>query len=272
MKRGDPSAQRWMREPALHFALLGAALFAAHAALVAPEEDADATTPIVISDAFLEGLRERHRRRAGSDAEDEALIAEYARDEALHREALRLGLDRGDAIVRRRLIQKMELLLRAMAEPEALGDDALAAHLEANQAAYRAPDRASFTLAWFSRDQRDDAESDARAALAAEAPEGDPFLLGSRFEGRTRRDVRGRLGPELAGAAFSAPIGRWSGPVLTSRGVFLIRVDAREEGRPATLDEAREAVARDARREAADRALQRAVSTLVERYGVERTP
>ncbi|MEQ8719724.1 MAG: peptidylprolyl isomerase [Sandaracinaceae bacterium] len=269
--------RRWIREPALHFAALGAALFLLHGALAPPEPADDGVTPIVVSDAFLEGLRERHRQRAGSDAEDEALIAEYARDEALHREALRLGLDRGDTIVRRRLIQKMELLLRAMAEPgpETLERDALAAYLAAHPERYRAPDRASFELVWFSRDRRPDAEADARQALArAELtpPEGDPFLLGSRFDDQTREQTRTRLGPALADAAFTAPVGRWSGPFTTTRGVFALHVERREPGALPALDEVRAAVSRDARREATEEATRRAVSALVERYGVERAP
>lgn len=261
--------RRWLREPALHFVVLGAGLFALHAAVAEPEETTE-RAPIVISEDYLEGLRARHRRRAGRDADDDALVAAYARDEALHREALRLGLDRGDAIVRRRMVQKMELLLRTTSAPAPPSDEAIAAFHAAHPERYRAAETLDLELRWFSRDRRADAEADARAAIASGAPVGDPFLLGDRFEGLDRAQARTRLGPALAEAAFEATGDGWVGPIATPRGVFALRVTARRPGRRLPLSEVRAQVARDVAEAAEERAFTEAVDALVAEYRVER--
>ncbi len=116
-----------LREPLLHFLLIGAALFAASRWLVP-------SAHIVVGPAQIEHERQVFRQQFGQDPDRamlERLIEAWIRDEALYREAQRLGLAEGDEIVRRHLVEKMELLLRATPPPEPA-----ATELEAYRAAH----------------------------------------------------------------------------------------------------------------------------------------
>src|SRR5512139_4203924 len=101
-----------LRAPALHFLLLGGLLFAASSLTAAPEPAA-LREPIVITTARIEEIREDYRRTVGTaptPRELAALLNKEADDEMLYREALLLGLDRGDPAVEFRVIEKMEFL------------------------------------------------------------------------------------------------------------------------------------------------------------------
>src|SRR4051812_42950996 len=103
-------ARRLLAEPMLHFLAIGALLFMLHARLHPPGGER-----IVVSSAFLDALRQDHARRTGHPPtadEERGLVERHVDEEVLYREALALGLDRGDVIVRRRLIQKMEFVIR----------------------------------------------------------------------------------------------------------------------------------------------------------------
>src|SRR5215510_12548488 len=100
---------RLLREPLLHVLVLGALLFGLHRWVAPPA----ASDEIVVPAEAMAGMRDEFRRRSGrtpSATDEQNMIETYAGEEILVREALALGLDRGDSIVRRRLIQKMEFL------------------------------------------------------------------------------------------------------------------------------------------------------------------
>lgn len=268
-----PARRPWWREPLLHFLAIGLILFVVDLLRAAPDEasppsgDAsDGDAPILVSADFVRSL-EAELARSGA-ATPEALqsaIDRHVEEEALVREARRLGLDRGDLVVRRRLIQKMEFLLGDLAVGREPTEAELQAWLDGNPDRYRQPPRVSFEHVWFSRDARgDQAEVDARAALAAGVPEGsgDAFLLGAAFERQSQIDVARRLGATFATRIFTAPVGEWSGPVPSSYGVHLVRVTAIQPGRVPALAEVRNRVlgdVREARRAEAERDARRAL-------------
>ncbi|MEM1415378.1 MAG: hypothetical protein AAGH15_10770, partial [Myxococcota bacterium] len=147
------------REPLVHFVALALVILAAERVL-AP---APGPAPIVLDDAFAAGLVEEATRRGEPAAGDP--VARWLDEEVLLREALALGLDRGDPIVRRRLVQKMEFLLRselALAEPD---DAALQALLEARPERFRQPARVAFRHVFFDRERREDPRADAEVGL-----------------------------------------------------------------------------------------------------------
>jgi len=271
MTRGyAPRVKRLLREPLLHFVAIGGLLFVL---LRSPEAPAG-PTPIVVSDSFVEGLAREEERRTGhaprTDAERGNLVARHLRDEVLFREARRLGLDQGDPIVRRRLIQKMEFLLQSAADAEEPTDEELRAFLAERD--FRRPERRAFEHVFFSRDRREDPVARARAALAdAAATDGDPFVLGRRFGLRSETAVGGRLGAPFAEFVFATPAdGEWHGPIESTYGAHLVRVLQIEEARDATLDEARPEVVAAWRDEARAESLERAVQELLSRYPVVR--
>jgi hypothetical protein len=102
--------------------------------------------------------------------------AEDARgDEELYREALELGMDRSDIVVRRRLVQQMRFVLEAAAPRVDPTDEELRAYVASRPERYRIPERVRLAHIYLSRDRRGDAlEADARALLERVRREGAP--------------------------------------------------------------------------------------------------
>lgn len=257
----------------LRFVVLGGLLFALDRWRTPTRR---ATTDIVLSRDFVAGLRAglaRERGRAPTDAEFEARLREYVQDEALYRSALAAGLDRGDGIIRRRLVQKQGYLLEAEADPGAPTEAALRGWYEAHRERYRTTARMDFEQRFFSTDRRGErAADDARDALRAGVVDGagDPFLRGERFADVDRVEVAGGFGEGFAAALGSLPVGVWSGPIASAHGRHLVRVTSRREGSVTDFAAAREAVTRDWREAERARRLEAATRALVAGYRVVR--
>jgi peptidyl-prolyl cis-trans isomerase C len=269
-RRENGAVRRLSREPLLHFVLLGAALFALHRA-VAPRPDPRSARRIEVTPSVLAGLLQEHARRTGAPPtrdEERALVRRYVDAEVLYREALALGLDRGDVIVRRRLVQKMELLDEEEA-PAVPAEAELQAILDGAGDRWARPARVALEHVFVARDRHADAAAEAarlRARLLAgddPARLGDPFLRGRAFPPTAERDLAAMFGAPFARAVMALPEppqrdrGAWSEPIASSFGWHLVRVTAREEARPARLDEVRREVEhawRERRRAEAKRA------------------
>jgi hypothetical protein len=245
---------RWLREPLLHFVVLGVGVFAVHRWVAAPPAQR-----IVLSRTVLDGLRQEHVRRTGSapSPEDEAaLIRHYVDTEILYREALAQGLDRGDVIVRRRLVQKMEFVLEGLEPIPEPTDAELEAHRDAHAERYAVPARVALTHVFVAADRHGaDAERMASTLrerlLAGAEPQrlGDPFLHGQQIAQRTERELAGIFGAPFATAVQRVAVGEWVGPLRSAYGLHLVRVDGRTEGRTPPLNEIRETLAQDWREE-----------------------
>ncbi len=264
---------RLAREPLVHFLVAGAAIVAVHAR-VAPAPPRE----IVVTAAVVRALRAEQRGRDGvpqTPAEEAAMLQRFVDNEVLYREALARGLDRGDLIVRRRLIQKMAFVSEGLEPVPEPTDAELESYLAAHAERWAVADRVSLTQVFASAD-RHGAHLDAVAAalrerLAAGADPttlGDPFLHGRELRLRSERELAALFGPTFAARAVALAEGAWSEPLRSSYGLHLVRVTARRPGGLPRLAEVREAVARDwreERRAAADRA---ALDRLRRRYVV----
>lgn len=246
---------RWLKEPLLHFALLGLLIFAVSAWRERQRPAENATANIEITAGTIAWLREGFTRQwhREPDADDlRGLLNDHLREEMLYREALAMGLDRDDSIVRRRMAQKMEFLtqdITAAAEPD---DAALRKFFEENTARYASAARVSFRHVFFSRERRGlNLEKDAGEALtalangASDETMGDPFLREHEFTDANADDIAAALGREFAEKVTVTPAGEWRGPLVSSYGVHLVRVSKREEPQPATFETVRDTVARD---------------------------
>jgi peptidyl-prolyl cis-trans isomerase C len=272
--RGAP-ARRWLREPALHFVLIGLGLFGLHAAVArraAPER-------IVVSASYLEGLRREQIQRNGrppTPDEERGLVDRFIDDEVLYRQAISLGLDRGDLIVRRRLVQKMEFVLRGASAEKEPSTAELQAFLDAHAERYGGKRAVSFHHVFLSRDRRGEGTHDeavrALAALRGGADPGavgDPFLQGASWKGRTEPEVAAIFGEAFAKAVIGLAPGTWSEPVPSSYGEHLVRVDERVEPSAPALTAVLARVHEDwlaAKREDDDRA---ALRRLRDRYVID---
>jgi hypothetical protein len=272
------SKKKLFKEPLLHFLLLGAALFALNA-WRAKERPADAAAPrIEVTAAVIEQLRtasERQFARAPNAEELRGLVMAHIREEVFYREALALGLDRDDMIVRQRLAQKMEFLTGDIAGAAEPANAVVREFFEKNAARYAKSGRVSFRHVYFSKEKRgaraEEAATEALAALAQGASDeslGDPFLHGFEFAEREQDDVIAAFGREFAEKLAAQPTGEWSGPVVSSYGLHLVRVEARMEPRAVKFNEVRETVLRDFHDERRRTANSEIFGKLRERYQV----
>ena len=249
-------------------------LFALQRALAPPP----AGRRLDVSAQVIAGLRADHQRRTGAPptaAEEKLLIDRYVDAELQYREALALGLDRGDVIVRRRLVQKMQFLgeeLEPLAEPD---DEELTRYLDEHRARYAAPDRVSIEQMFVARDRHGaHTERDALVlgerlrAGAAAATLGDPFVHGRIFAARSQAELASLFGAPFAAAVFALDGDGWSTPLSSSYGLHLVRVTGRRTLAVVTLDDVRERVTRDWRADQRGRRERRALDRLRARYDV----
>ncbi|HYJ04935.1 MAG TPA: peptidylprolyl isomerase [Chthoniobacterales bacterium] len=246
---------RWLKEPLLHFALLGLLIFAVSAWREQQRPAANAVAQIEITAGTIAWLSEgftNQWHRAPDGDELRGLVNDHVREEVLYREALALGLDGNDTIVRRRLAQKMEFLGQDIATAAEPDEAALRKFFEENSARYAKAARISFRHVYFSKDRRGDRlEADAREALAAlakgadEETLGDPFLREHEFAGASETDIASALGRDFAALVVTLPAGEWRGPVASSYGVHLVQVLDRAGPQSVEFDAVREPVLRD---------------------------
>ena len=243
---------RLLRDPLVHFLLLGVAAFAIYEAVGGPGA---AEREIVIGPAelnrFVAGWRAQWNRDPTREELD-GLIDAFALEEALYREALALGLDRDDTIVRRRLAQKMEFLAADSAPAPPPTDADLARFLGENADRFRVPETFTFRQVYFSPDRRGEAvAADAQAGLAqlraGSEPRtvGDRLLLGERHAALGRDRVDRAFGAGFADGLASLETGAWGGPIESGYGLHAVRVEARTPARLPALDEVREVVVRE---------------------------
>ncbi len=270
---------RWLKEPLLHFLLIGVGLFALFYQVTDPQAVAD--DRIQITEADIDrviAMFERKWQRPPSPDEVNGLIEARIREEVLYREALAMGLDEDDTVVRRRMAQKMDFLFNDLAEVSEPTEEALQAFYEANPDRFSASGQTSFDHVYLSADQRGgDAKIQARNLLRVldADPEsvdpvmiGDRFVLGYNFDRQSDRQVTNMFGQEFATALATLEPGMWRGPVGSSYELHLVYVRARIRGRLPPLAEVRQAVLREfqaKKRREADQAFYRA---LRERYTV----
>jgi peptidyl-prolyl cis-trans isomerase C len=274
---------RLIREPLVHFLVLGAGLFVLYA-LINPGAATQRTTRIEVGPdelAWITTTWSQQYRRPPSDAELRSLVDDYVHDEVLYREALAMGLDRDDIIVKRRLVQKLGFLTEDMATQKPPTERALAQYFAANQERYRLPPRLTFTHIYFSTDRRGAAaRADAERVLArlthagapARAPElGDRFMLQYDFAERSPDEIAQLFGGAFAESLFALPppqVPGWQGPLSSSFGVHLVRVVTRTPGRMPELAEVVTAVRQDLDLERRNDANARRYATLRGRYTV----
>ncbi len=244
-----------LREPLVHFLFLGAGIFFL-SALVG--ESDDPPDQIVVSVGQIDRLAETWQRtwqRPPTQTELEGLVEDHIREEILYREAIALGLDRDDSIIRRRLRQKMEFLPQDLVEQIEPTDAELRTYLRENADAYQVETRVSFQHIYLNLERRGTAaEGDARRLLADLKASGgpvepavlsDPILLPYDLESLSESEVARLFGQEFASRLIEIAPGGWTGPLGSSYGLHLVRVGERWPARVPGLSEVRKAVKRD---------------------------
>ena len=247
--------KRVLKEPLVHFMLIGVALFVAYSLMSA--RDAVPRDAIVVSAGKIEHLAALYARtwqRPPTRTELEGLINDYLREEVAYREGLAVGLDRDDTIIRRRIRQKLEFIAEDIASQIEPSDDQLAEYLTAHADQFRVDPHLTFRQVYLNSDQRGDSlETDAHDLLIAfkgypsidASTHGDRILLEHGYTDVSMREIASMFGQQFAAAVVDLEPGVWSGPIESGYGVHLVFVDGRIEPRLPELDEIRGQVRRE---------------------------
>ena len=248
--------KKLIREPFIHFLLLGAAIFIANR-LVSGRVD-NQPREIVITQGQITSMVigfSRTWRRSPTREELDGLIREEVREQVYYREAVAMGLDQDDPIIRRRLQQKLEFLtddVTAVAEPT---DAELAEYLKTHADVFRADRKFTFSQVYLDPSKHGERLTQDTNQLLFQLRQqgrdvdfyslGDAFLLEHRFEGNPTTEIAKQFGDKFVAELAHVPIGQWFGPVESGYGMHLVLVEERTEKRLPELAEVRDSVRRD---------------------------
>ena len=280
---------RTFRDPLLHFLVAGAVLYGV-VARYAPDSGADDVIKVdraamlgfvqYRSKAFEPGAAERLYASFPA-AERERLIIDYIREEALYREAKKLGVAENDYVIRERMVQSALFVASAGAGDAEPGAKDVADYFAAHAADYRVEPSVTFTHVFFAGKE---GESRARAtagrlarvkARFEDAPRyGERFPFHVNYVERTFDYVASQFGDAAAKTIFDekTPLDRWIGPLQSEYGWHVVLISGRTPAHAPTLEEVSDRVAEDAKRAIAEKAEEKAVADAVARYRIVRAP
>lgn len=241
-----------IREPMLHFLVVGAGLFALFGALNS-EEEAPPNRILVTSGQIeqLESAFTRTWTRTPTAQERDLLISEHIRDEVFYREALNLGLDMGDSVIRRRLRQKMEFVLEDVSAATPPREEDLKTFLDQNPERFQLEPQIAFEHVYLNPDKHSDIETDAADILARlnageDATQlGDVLMLPASYDLQSVSIFDRAFGNGFSNGLMSVPEGAWAGPVRSGFGWHLVFVRKKVEGRLPDLADMREKVVQE---------------------------
>ena len=284
-----------LKDPLVHFLAAGLALFALFAltASEAADEGDDSRAITVDREALLTFVQYRSRAfdpelaqsrlEALPEPELQLLIDDYVREEALHREALALGLDAHDYVIRRRLVQSVEFINQGLVQASSeLDEGDIERYFERQIQDYMVAPSITFTHVFFDAERRgiEEARAAAEPKLAELNREGvhfsdaaahtDRFPYHLNYVERTRDFVASHFGPEMTADLFQLEASEqtWYGPLESPYGVHLVMATSIESGRRPGLEEIRGRVVEDARQASVREATDAAVQAIIDSYDV----
>jgi len=246
---------RLLREPLLHFLLIGGAIYLLYGAVAEPVPEENDKT-IVVSAGEVEWMRTswlKRWNRPPTPEEIDGLLQQYIRETVLYREALTMGLNQHDQIIRRRLAQKLEFLAKDLVALTPPSEEELVAYFHAHKDRYQQPALYTFTQVFIDPDKRGDATLDDAEAIKAtliargDAIEdagalGDDFMLQNYYPEKDPIEIQKFFGSGFAQSLVDLSPGEWHGPVLSGYGTHLVYVSSVIEPGPPTFAEVRERV------------------------------
>lgn len=244
--------RRLLQEPLVHFFLLGGGLLVLYSLVAPPAEPARQS--IHVTPERLEALSANFEvvwKRPPTTNELRGLVGDFVREEVFYREALALGLDKDDTVVRRRMRQKFEFLAEESVGNLEPSEAELDAFYRENGERFRRQPRLTFAQIYLGPAAEAPDEEKVVGALArlnagAAADELDglakPSLLPERLNDAGAGQVARLFGEAFAEALIAADPGAWRGPVESAYGAHLVRIEQREPGGVPPLDAVRQAV------------------------------
>jgi peptidyl-prolyl cis-trans isomerase C len=243
--------KRWLREPLLHFLLIGLALFVIYRALNPTAVEQGNRSRIELTNDDLRQLEVgwvAQWRRPPTPEEMRRLMESKVREEILYREALALGLEQGDTIVKPCMVQKMEFLAEDLSTLREPSREELKAWFEKNPQRFTIAGRASFRHLYFSFDKRGERVREAAEGVLAElagkpadapgaATLADPFMFQDYYGDRSPEQVANVFGAKFTRSLFQLEPGAWQGPIESGFGWHLVWVDSMTPARVPAFEE-----------------------------------
>lgn len=238
----------WLKEPLLHFLLIGTFVFILFP--VSNEEKQPVTgNKIIVTAADVGRLAQTWSKkwnRYPTRSELQGLIESFIKEEVYYREALSLGLDQNDTVIRRRLMQKMEFLSNDLAELNKPDEKILNAYFLKHQDKYELPAQISFTHIYFSPDKHGrsiiqvsgnllDELRNASPRVLSAPDRGDSIMLPSNFSLETPFEIARLFGQEFTEKLLKAEINTWLGPIKSGYGIHLVRISEKVDARTPEL-------------------------------------
>jgi len=281
----------FLKQPMVHFIVVGAVLFTVYGFINEDDASGDGQRIVVDEPTLLRFLQYRSRAfdsemaaqrlSTMTRAERERLLDRLVREEALFREAQRLGLHTDDYVIKQRLVQKVEYLVRGFGwAKKSLDQEAVSAYYADNRSRYEEPASATFSHVFVRG-----VDATARQRIEALAGQlnsgavpfsramgyGDRFAYHANYVERSRDMIASHFGDEFGDALFtlSPDQTRWQGPIVSKHGYHLLMIVKRDPGSVPSLESIYERVAEDALRAAIDEQTEQAVRNIIEDYTVE---
>lgn len=270
---------RWLKEPLIHFLLLGGLIFFVYNATA---KKGSAEDEIFISRGQQENLLYTFTRtwqRPPTPQEFQGLLQDYIRQEIAYRESRSMGLDQDDIVIRRRLRQKLELLAEDVAALVPPSDTELQEYLESNSGDFALEPRLTLRQVYFSTDRRGDStRQDAVQLLQRIVTDdpgddfkllGDPLPLPHEIDGLRESEIARLFGAVFTEGLQGLETGHWAGPVQSGFGLHLVFVEDRVAGRLPVLDEVRPVVQRELLSQRRKGSVDGLYERLAENYSIE---
>ena len=269
-KKTRLAMQPLVREPLVHFLLLGALVFAADVMVFERQDD-----PRVIAvgpevDVEARTLFKTSLGREPSAAESQQLRQRWIDNEVLYREGMLLAVDKGDTGIRERVIFKALNIMQSNLTVPPAEDKVLRAWFEKNRATYDEPPRYDFVEAVWVGDTSDAVIKKFVNSLSQGVQ--DATESGLRvFKGRPQNNLRVSYGDDFVRALDELPPGEWRG-LLGKDGVHVVRLEARHAGVPTSFEAVQSRVYPDWKDAVMQQLRTDAVRELGKKYRVETTP
>lgn len=224
-----------LREPLLQFFILGGLIYLAYAT-VAPETQEDKSQSLIVNAAKVQWMQESWKKRWNrlpTRRELDGLIAQYVKERVLYNEAIKMGLDKDDTLIRRQLAKKVEFLAKDLVVYIPPNDEELQNYFQTHKEDYKGEALYSFTQIFFDPDKRgrdtlEDAKKSKEQLLQSNSilqdtsKLGDVFMTDSYFEANTPLDIRKNFGSGFMQTVIALEPGKWQGPILSGFGVHLV--------------------------------------------------
>jgi peptidyl-prolyl cis-trans isomerase C len=247
-----------LREPLLHFMLIGAVIYSLYGVFAEPVAEATDKT-IVVTAGELEWMQsswQKRWNRLPTTEEFDGLVQQYIKETVLYREALTMGLNKHDMVIRRRLAQKLEFLAKDLVALTPPTEDELQTYFDERIALYAQPALYTFTQVFLDPDKRgsktlEDAEK-IKVTLIAKGEDfgdagalGDDLMLQNYFPQKDASEIQKQFGSGFTESLIELSPGQWHGPVLSGFGVHLVYVSEVIEPPPPVFADVRERVVAD---------------------------